>query len=136
MKEVVAVIRANKINQTKKAMVEAGLPAFTGSRAMGRGRRPVDFEVLEAINQDPALGAEILPTISQGGRLIPKRFLSIVVPDEHVETVVKTLTRVNQTGSPGDGKIFVMPVSEVIRVRTGEAGDAAIDEMQGNGGNA
>lgn len=132
MKEVIAVIRQNRINQTKKALVDVGLPAFTGKRVMGRGRKPVDFEVLNAINEDPERGAEILPTISQGGRLIPKRMLSIVVPDNRVKDVVNTVIDVSKTGKPGDGKIFIMPVEEVVRVRTGETGESAVDEMKGN----
>lgn len=131
MKEIMAIIRANKINQTKKALVDAGLPGFTGMAAAGRGRRPVDFELLEAINEDPSESAEMLNTISQGGRLVPKRLLSIVVPAEKVQSVVDVLIKVNKTGSPGDGKIFVLPVDEVMRVRTGEEGAAAIDEMKG-----
>ena len=129
MKEVYAIIRPNCINQAKKALVAAGLPGFTGFKALGRGRRPVDFEILAAINSDPAQGAEILPTISQGGRLIPKRCISIVVPDERVPDVIETLISVCQTGQPGDGKIFVLPMLGVVRVRTGETDDKAIDEM-------
>ncbi|MFH1139470.1 MAG: P-II family nitrogen regulator [Pseudomonadota bacterium] len=130
MKEVMAVIRANRVNQTKTALVDAGLPAFTGLAALGRGRKPVDFELLEAINQDPVRGAEVLPTLSQGGRLLPKRIVFLVVPDDRVPEVVQLLIKANQTGKPGDGKIFVLPVMEVYRVRTGEAGEQAIDEMK------
>ena len=129
MKEVMAVIRANKINQTKAALVDAGLPAFTGMAALGRGRRPVEFELLQAINENPAHGAEVLPTLSQGGRLIPKRLISLIVPDERVPEVVQTLIKANQTGKPGDGKIFVLPISEIFRIRTGDTGLQAIDEM-------
>lgn len=129
MKEIIAIIRPNTINQIKDALVEAGLPAFTGHKALGRGRRPVDFEILAAINQDPSQGAEILPTISQGGRLIPKRMLSIVVPDERVPEAVETIIKVCSKGQPGDGKIFVLDVKDVVRVRTGETGSEAIDEM-------
>ena len=129
MKEVMAVIRANRVNQTKTALVSAGLPAFTGMAALGRGRKPVDFEVLEALNQDPGRGAEVLPTLSQGGRLIPKRVISLIVPDSRVPEVVQLLIKANQTGRPGDGKVFVLPIMEVFRVRTGEAGEQAIDEM-------
>jgi nitrogen regulatory protein PII 2 len=129
MKEVLAVIRANRINQTKSALVDAGLPAFTGMAALGRGRRPVEFEIIEAINNNPTRSAEILPTLSQGSRLIPKRLVSLVVPDHRVPDVVQLLIKTNKTGKPGDGKIFVLPVGEVYRVRTGETGEQAIDEM-------
>jgi nitrogen regulatory protein PII 2 len=128
MKEVMAIIRQNKINQTKQALVEAGYSSFTASKVFGRGKGLIDPNVLEgatkgcvdAINQ---LGQ------GQGLRLYPKRLLTFVVPDEKVKTLVNTLVNVNKTGQPGDGKIFVMPVFDAIRVRTGETGDSAIDEI-------
>ena len=61
------------------------------------------------------------------GRLIPKRMINVIVPDKLVKTVVNTMIRVNKTGRSGDGKIFVMPVSESWRVRTGESGDEVLD---------
>lgn len=130
MKEVLAVIRMNKINQTKNALAAAGFPSLTGSRVMGRGSRPVDFEVVAA-----AAGAEPLPEVIERlaapPRLISKRMLSLVVPDEAVEKLVSLLIGVNQTGRAGDGKIFVLPVSDACRVRTGEAGETAVNEMAG-----
>ena len=87
--------------------------------------------LLEAINENPGESADILPTLSQGGRLFPKRLISIVTPDDKVKPIVETIIEINTPGEPGDGKIFVMPVDDVIRVRTGEAGDAAVDEMSG-----
>ncbi len=131
MKEVVAVIRMNKINQTKMAMVEAGFPAMTGGRVMGRGSRAVDFEVKKALLEDDAPQPEALASLAQGPRLIAKRMLTLVVPDETVPLAVKTLIEANQTGNPGDGKIFVLPIDDAVRVRTAETGAAAIDEMTG-----
>lgn len=131
MKEVVAVIRMNKINQTKLALAEAGFPALTGAKVMGRGSRPVDFEVRKALLDDAGPQPEALASLAQGPRLIAKRMLTLVVPDESASLVVKTLISANQTGSPGDGKIFVLPVDDAARVRTGEVGPAAIDEMTG-----
>ena len=136
MKEVMAIIRQNKINQTKTAMIEAGFPAATAVRAVGRGRRPVEPELLEAINRNPRDSADVLPTLAQGGRLYPKRLVTMIVPDDRVSDLVRTLIKVNQTGSPGDGKIFVSTVHDTIRVRTGEEGEDAIDEMNGSGGNS
>ncbi len=131
MKEVLAVIRMNKINQTKDALVAAGFPAFTGSKVVGRGSRPVDQKVLEVLNDSAAPPPEALATLAQGPRLYAKRLLSLVVPDASVPAVVQTLVAANQTGNPGDGRIFVLPVGDVVRVRTSEAGEAAIDEMTG-----
>lgn len=131
MKEVLAVIRMNKINQTKEALAEAGLPAFTAAKVMGRGSRPVDFEVRRALLEDAVPPPEALASLAQGPRLIAKRMLSVVVPDDAVATAVETLVAANQTGNPGDGKIFVLPINEAARVRTGETGPKAIDEMTG-----
>jgi nitrogen regulatory protein PII 2 len=61
--------------------------------------------------------------------MIPKRAVLIVVPDELVDKAVKTLIRVNQTGKSGDGKIFVMPCVDAISVRTGQSGDAVLDDV-------
>jgi nitrogen regulatory protein PII 2 len=131
MKEVIAVIRANMINQTKNALLEMGFPAFTACKALGRGKRSVDFQVIEALDKNGSLSEnpELLPSISQGGRLIPKRYLSIVVPSERVKDLVDTIMKINRTKQPGDGKIFVLPVKNVFRVRTGETGMSALDEM-------
>ncbi len=134
MKEVMAIIRQNKINQTKAAMIDAGFSAATAVRALGRGKRPVEPELLEAINQNPKDSVDVLPTLAQGGRLYPKRLITMIVPDERASDLVNALIKVNQTGEPGDGKIFVSPVLETIRVRTGETGEEAINEMNGSGG--
>lgn len=134
MKEITAIIRMNKINQTKAALISGGFPAATATRALGRGRRPVELEFLKAVNEDPRESADILPTIARGGRLYPKRIITLVVPDHKVPDAVQSIIKVNQTGNPGDGKIFVGPVSDVVRVRTGETGEAAVDEMNGTSG--
>ncbi len=133
MKEITAIIRMNKINETKEALVEAGYPAFTAKRAVGRGKRPVDAQVLLAIQENEAsVDTDVLATISQGPRLIPKRMVHLVVPDDKVSDVVDTIVKVNQTQNPGDGKIFVQSITEVIRIRTKETGEKAIDEMTGH----
>ena len=129
MKEVIAIIRQNTINQAKKALAEAGFASLTAAKAQGRGRRPVEFEVLHAVNERPDMSSELLPTLSQGGRLIPKRYLELVVPDDRVQEAVASILSVCSTGAPGDGKIFVLPVADAVRVRTGDTGEDAIDEM-------
>jgi len=67
----------------------------------------------------------------RGPQLIAKRLISLIVPDDKVAKVVETLIATNQTGTPGDGKIFVLPIEEAVRVSTGEIGDRAVDEMTG-----
>ncbi|MCA1944305.1 MAG: P-II family nitrogen regulator [Desulfovibrio sp.] len=126
MKEIMAVIRMNMMNQTKSALTEAGVSAFFAVEALGRGKGLVPKDLLDGVKQGSEEAAALL---GEKGRLYPKRVLTVVVPEDMVETVVKTIMKVNITGKPGDGKIFVMPVTDAVRVRTGEKGDEAIDEM-------
>ncbi len=124
MKEVMAVIRMNMINQTKKELAQAGISSVTAKDALGRGKGLVDLNLLKGAEQGYE---EAVFQLGQSGRLIPKRVLFIVVPDKLVDLTVKTLIQVNKTGKSGDGKIFVMPIMDAVRVRTGEAGDRTLD---------
>lgn len=123
MKEIMAIIRMNKMNQTKKALADAGLPAFVAREGYGRGQGLVNQAVLDGA---AAGNEEAIALLGSKGRLYPKRIVSIVVPDDKTATVIEAISSVNKTGQAGDGKIFVMPVSDSVRVRTGEDGDAAI----------
>lgn len=125
MKEVMAVIRINRINETKRALSDAGISSFTAREAFGRGKGVVDFKALKGAQEGYEEAIEIL---GQGQRLIPKRLLTIIVPDKLVKKTVETIISINKTGKPGDGKIFVMPISESHRIRTGEEGDKTLDE--------
>lgn len=123
MKEVMAVIRMNKINATKRALSDAGVTSFTATgRVQGRGKGLVDFNILHGAEEG---AVEAISQLGQGPRLVPKRLLTVVVSDDWVERTVKTIIEVNQTGSAGDGKIFVIPVAEAHRVRTGEMAEGA-----------
>jgi nitrogen regulatory protein PII 2 len=125
MKEVIAVIRMQKINATKQACAAAGISSFTARKVQGRGRGDVDFRVLQAAQ---AGREEAIAQLGQGPLLMPKRLLTFVVSDEQVELLVNTLISVNKTGNHGDGKIFVKNITDAVRVRTGERGLAALDE--------
>lgn len=125
MKEVLAVIRMNKMNETKRALADAGIASLTARKVIGRGQGKVDYLLLKGAEEGYE---EAINQLSPGPKLIPKRMLTMVVPDSKVDLTVKTVIEVNQTGAPGDGKIFVMPVSDAVRVRTGEIGDDALDE--------
>ena len=127
MKEILAVIRMNKMNETKRALADAGIASITARKVMGRGVGKVDYLLLQGAQ---AGYEEAINQLGPGPKLIPKRMLVIVVPDGLASKVVETITKVNQTGSPGDGKIFVMPVTDSVRIRTGETGDVALDEME------
>lgn len=125
MKEVMAVIRINMMNQTKKALGEAGISSFTATGGVhGRGKGDVDLKVIEGARQGYA---EALSQLGREPRLIAKRSLTVIVPDNLVKKVVNTIIQVNRTGKPGDGKIFIMPVLEATRVRTGECGESVLD---------
>ncbi len=125
MKEVMAVIRMNMINKTKKALCDANIPSFTARECLGRGKGMVDFTVLHGAERGYE---EAIAQLGQSQRLIPKRWLTIVIPDKLVKKTVDTIIAVNRTGKAGDGKIFVLPVSEAYRVRTAESGDRVLDE--------
>ncbi|MFH1033519.1 MAG: P-II family nitrogen regulator [Pseudomonadota bacterium] len=123
MKEVIAVVRMNMMNQNKKALTDAGISAFFAHEVQGRGRGLVNSLVLEGAREGYEEAVELL---GEKGKLYPKRMITVVVPDKEVPALVKTLIEINQTGKPGDGKIFVMPVGDALRVRTGEKGQKAI----------
>jgi nitrogen regulatory protein PII 2 len=127
MKEVMAIIRMNMINKTKEALSEAGFTAMTARKVYGRGRKKVDYELINSLISGTEIESPALAeTISEGHRLVPKRLITLVVHDEDVQKAVKTIIEVNQTGSQGDGKIFVLPIEEAIRVRTAESGKVAV----------
>jgi nitrogen regulatory protein PII 2 len=122
MKEVMSFVRANKVNETKLALAENGFPAFTCRKCLGRGKKSVDAELLNTV-----LAAGELPLndvgehITEATRLIAKRFFTIIVEDAEVEKVVDLMISTNQTGNPGDGRVFVLPVLEAYTVRNGES---------------
>ena len=123
MKEVIAIVRMNMMNKTKIALTEAGVDAFFAHEAQGRGKGFVNPQVLTGAKDGYEEAAALL---GQKGTLYPKRMLTIVIKDDMVDDVVQTIIETNQTGKPGDGKIFVLPVGDSVRVRTGEKGEKSI----------
>ncbi|MDR1940779.1 MAG: P-II family nitrogen regulator [Endomicrobium sp.] len=127
MKEVFAVIRQNMINQTKDALRDSGFPSMTCSKVMGRGKKQIAIQIINALSSAAESPESIaLSQIADAYRLLPKRFINIIVKDEEVEKIVKVIIDANSTGQAGDGKIFIMPVNEVYRIRTGESGESAV----------
>lgn len=124
MKEVFAVIRMNMMNQTKRALADAGIYSMSARDALGRGKGIVDMELLRGAEKGYE---EAISQLGQSGRLIPKRVLMITVPNDLVEKTVTTIIRTNQTKKSGDGVIWVTPVTDAVRVRTGESGDEVLD---------
>jgi nitrogen regulatory protein PII 2 len=126
MKEVMAIVRMNMMNKTKSALADAGISSMTARDALGRGKGLVDLTLLEGAEKGYE---EAISQLGQTQRMIPKRIFTVVVPDKLVSKTVKTIIQVNKTGKSGDGKIFVMPVLDAVRVRTGESGDAVLDDV-------
>ncbi|MCF6290129.1 MAG: P-II family nitrogen regulator [Desulfobacterales bacterium] len=123
MKEVIAVVRINMMNQTKQALTDSGVDAFFAHEAQGRGKGFVNPEVLEGATQGYEEAASLL---GEKGKLYPKRLVTVVIKDNQVDEVVRAIIKTNKTGKPGDGKIFVLPVSDAVRIRTGETGVSSI----------
>jgi len=112
MKKIEAVIKPFKLDDVREAIQAAGIQGVTVSEVKGCGRQKGHTEVYR--------GAEYVVDF------LPKVKLEIVVSEDRVSEIVETIQKAAQTGRIGDGKIFVTPVDEVIRIRTGETGDAAI----------
>lgn len=120
------IIRRHQVPETKKAFEDAGFPALTIQSVEGRGKQGgIGGWAAEV---DPELNSMLTKELADDTKFnwIPKRLLRIVVQDDQVKEVVKVIIKANKTGHMGDGKIFVLPLKEVIRVRTGETGKEAV----------
>ena len=112
MKKIEAIVKPFKLDEVKEALQGIGIQGMTVTEVKGFGRQKGHTELYR--------GAEYVVDF------VPKVKLEIIVPDESVRQVVATITEASRTGRIGDGKIFVTPVDEVIRIRTGETGEDAI----------
>jgi nitrogen regulatory protein P-II 1 len=112
MKKIEAIIKPFKLDDVKQALSEIGITGMTVSEVKGHGRQKGHKEIYR--------GAEYQVDF------LPKTKIEIIVDQSMVDSVVKKILESARTGKIGDGKIFVMPVEEVIRVRTGETGKDAI----------
>lgn len=113
------------MNETKAALSDAGLPSFTATgRVYGRGKGTWDAKVMEGARQNKP---EAIALLGPEPRLRLHKMITLMVPDSKVKTAVDAIIASNRSGTPGDGKIFVLPASEAYRVRTGEQGDAVLD---------
>ncbi len=137
MKEIIAVIRRDKLPDTKKALADLGYPSLTIQSVEGRGKQrgamcaEMDSELPEsyctAVKLKPTPSSYAIEhTLPKVALFVPKRLLTIVVPDDVVPTIVKSIIKINQTGKAGDGKVFVSPIDGAVRVRTGEKNREAI----------
>ncbi len=112
MKKIEAIVREEKFHQIKKALEDKGFVSMTVSDVMWRGKQ-------KGISLKWRVGEHRI-------EFLPKKRIEIVVEDADCDAVVDTICEVGRTGAAGDGKIFIMPVEEVVRVRTGDQGAVAV----------
>ena len=112
MKKIEAIIKPFKLDEVKEALQEVGLQGITVTEAKGFGRQKGHTELYR--------GAEYVVDF------LPKVKIEIVVSDETVDSAMEAIRNAAQTGQIGDGKIFVSPIEEVVRIRTGETGADAV----------
>jgi nitrogen regulatory protein PII 2 len=123
MKEIIAIIRPSKMNATKKSLDELNIPSVTAAPVSGRGHQRGLNPILTGIeiSKDALLKGHIT-----GMKFVPKRMLIIVAKDEDVDAIVDAIVKSNKTGYIGDGKIFICPTDNALRIRTNETGDVAL----------
>jgi nitrogen regulatory protein PII 2 len=126
MKEIMTVVRPQKVNATKTALADAGYPSFTCQAVLGRGKKLYPATVASALLEAGELPeGQLGEALSEPARLISKRMFTLIVEEADVANVVQILIETNKTETPGDGKIFVLPIGESYRIRNGEiAADA------------
>ena len=112
MKKIEAIIKPFKLDEAKEALGSVGVEGITVSEVKGFGRQKGHTELYR--------GAEYVVDF------IPKLKLEVVVPDDMVDTVVDAIEGAARSGRIGDGKIFISPITEAVRIRTGERGDTAL----------
>ena len=112
MKKIEAIIKPFKLDDVKEKLSEVGIKGMTVSEVRGFGRQKGHTEIYR--------GAEYVVDF------LPKIKIEVVVPDDHVAEVVEAIRQAAYTGKIGDGKIFVVPVEECVRIRTGEQGEMAL----------
>ncbi len=126
MKLILAIIRIAKMNETKEALAEVGLPSFTATGVLGRGRGRGIGPTFQETLSDPDKKS-LLSAPGDMPRLKSKRMITLVVTDDKKDLAVETIIKVNKTGNSGDGKIFVINAIDSVTVRTGVSGDASLD---------
>jgi len=112
MKKIDAIIKPFKLNDVKLALNDAGIQGMTVTEVKGFGRQKGHTEIYR--------GSEY--TVD----FLPKVKIELVLPDDQIHTAVEAIIKAAKTGKIGDGKVFVYPVEQAIRIRTDERGDAAV----------
>ena len=112
MKKIEAVIKPFKLDEVRESLSEVGITGLTVTEVKGFGRQKGHTELYR--------GAEYVVDF------LPKIKIEVIVADETIERAIEAIIKAARTGKIGDGKIFVMPVEQVVRIRTGESGEDAI----------
>ncbi|MEW6602511.1 MAG: P-II family nitrogen regulator [Nitrospirota bacterium] len=112
MKKIEAIIKPFKLDEVKKALNELGVQGMTVTEVKGFGRQKGHIEFYRGVEYDI--------------NFVPKMKIEIVVSEQMAEKTVALIQEHAKTGEIGDGKIFVYPIENIIRIRTGESGEAAI----------
>ncbi len=112
MKEVIAIVRPERWTAVKTAAAAAGATAFTQHRVLGRGRT-------RGLSYMPKKGADTGQAVSY----LPKRLAVFLVSDDTVDGLVAALLQAGKTGAAGDGKVFVLPVQDAVRLRDDARGE-------------
>lgn len=112
MKKIEAIVREDRFHLIKIALEEKGFISMTVSDVMGRGKQ-------RGVSLKWRVGEHRI-------EFLPKKKIEIVIEDEDCQTVIDTICERGRTGAVGDGKIFVLPVEQVIRIRTGDVGAIAV----------
>ncbi len=112
MKKIEAIIRPGKLDEVKDALGKSGINGLTVSQVIGCGNQKGHTQVYRGVEYDIYL--------------LPKVKIELVVADHKLDSVIGIITEVGRTGEIGDGKIFVSPVENAIRIRTGEIGEDAL----------
>jgi nitrogen regulatory protein PII 2 len=144
MKEIIAIIRTDAVESTKKALESVGVKGITFAEVIGRGRQRGTIQIQDReasvrrraggyiLKQRGVITDEEYPQYTSPVEkefdlgFLPKKMLIMVTENDDVPSIVQALIRANQTGKHGDGRIFVCPLEDSIRVRTGEHGAQAL----------
>lgn len=113
MKKIEAIIKPFKLDDVKEALQEVGVQGITVSEVKGVGRQKGHTEFYK--------GAEYVIDF------LPKVKIEVVIPDNLLDKTIQAIQKAANTGKIGDGKIFVIPIENVVRIRTGEEGESAIN---------
>ena len=112
MKMIVAIIQPHRLEEVKQALYSENVNLITVSEVLGHGRQGGSTEVYRGVKET--------------GNLLKKIRLEIAVNEDFVEPTTRAIINGARTGEVGDGKIFILPVDDAIRIRTGESGEAAL----------